>query len=117
MRTGYLANFEQKKLAQLKRKQINPKSHHIYPNTYFDLELTQFEPFAYFAVTKSSALQLLSTATILPLFMTIVTYFDAIKVKKVKQIGLLKQYSFSGVSEFSCRRQKQTSEISFLYSS
>merc|ERR1712136_593799 len=71
-------------------------SHHIYPNTFFDLELTQFEPFVYFAVKKTSPFYPLISAVILPIFMAIVTYFDMIK----RAIGITMSEAHANFGDF-----------------
>ena len=57
-------------------------SHHMFPNTLMDLEITMFEPFIYWLPInkKSAVLHILFQWILLPLIFCITTLVDGLKV-------------------------------------
>lgn len=54
--------------------------HHMFPNTLLDIELTQFEPMAYFTPVKTNRIYPYFSATIMPFLGLVMTIGDNIKV-------------------------------------
>ncbi|CAG5077289.1 Oidioi.mRNA.OKI2018_I69.PAR.g8674.t1.cds [Oikopleura dioica] len=71
--------FDISLMSSTRWRQSHAMSHHTFPNTCLDLEVTQFEPFAYLMPKPTSLFYNIFSLFILPILLTAVTFIDFLK--------------------------------------